>query len=211
VVSTAAQGSAIDAAVTAIQAGQPVVLPTDTVYGLCASPYREEVAKRIFRLKGRDESAPTALICSDLDMLFECVPELRGRSGRVARAMLPGPYTLIFPNPARRYRWLTGSSPETIGVRVPELPEPSRTVLDRVGAVIGTSANLTGGPDPRRLEDVPEEIRAGCAAVLDGGELPGIPSTVVDLTGPEPRVHREGVVPAAEALARAAQALSSAS
>jgi L-threonylcarbamoyladenylate synthase len=123
--------------------------------------------------------------------------------------MLPGPYTLIFPNPARRYRWLTGLSPETIGVRVPELPEPSRTILERIGAVIGTSANLAGGPDPRRLEDVPEEIRAGCAVAIDGGELPGIPSTVLDLTGPEPRVLREGVVPAADALAQAARALSS--
>ncbi len=185
------------------------MLPTDTVYGLCASPYREETARWLFRLKGRDESAPTALICSDLDMLFECVPELRGRSGRVARAMLPGHFTLIFPNPARRYPWLTGSSPDTIGVRVPELPEPSRTILDRVGAVIGTSANFPGGQDPRRLEDVPDEIRAGCAVVIDGGELSGTPSTVVDLTGSEPRVLRDGAVPAAEALARAAQALSS--
>jgi L-threonylcarbamoyladenylate synthase len=73
-------------------------------------------------------------------------------------------------------------------------------VLNVVGAVLATSANLHGGPDPRRLEDVPEEIRRGCGALVDGGGLPGTPSTVLDLTGPEPRVVREGAVPAWEAL-----------
>ena len=107
------------------------------------------------------------------------------------------------PNPAHRYRWLAGSTPEKIGVRVPELPGPAAEVLERVGALAATSANLHGGPDPRRLEDVPVEIRASAAAVVDGGELPGTPSTVVDVTGSKPRVVREGAVPAAEALERA--------
>jgi tRNA threonylcarbamoyl adenosine modification protein (Sua5/YciO/YrdC/YwlC family) len=199
----------IDEAVAAIQAGGVVVLPTDTVYGLVASPYREEPTRRLYRLKGRDESTPTALICSDLDMLFECVPELRGPARRLARALLPGRYTLVFPNPAQRFPWLTGSSPGTIGVRVPDLPEPGRTVLERVGALIGTSANLRGGPEPTRPEEVPEEIRAGCDVFLEGGDLSGVPSTVLDLTGPEPKVLREGAVPGVEAVAEAARALSS--
>jgi L-threonylcarbamoyladenylate synthase len=76
------------------------------------------------------------------------------------------------------------------------------SVLGRVGAVMATSANLAGGADPRRVEDVPAEIVTGCAAIVDGGELPGTPSTVLDLTGSEPRVLREGAVPADEALAR---------
>jgi L-threonylcarbamoyladenylate synthase len=198
-------------AVAAIRAGRPVVLPLDTVYGLCASPYREETASRVYRLKGRPESSAIALVCSDLDMVFECVPELRGRAGTVARALLPGPYTLIFPNPARRYRWLTGSNPETIGIRVPALTGEVADVLGQVGAVMATSANLAGGRDPRRPEDVPEEIRSGCAAFLSGGELPGIPSTVLDLTASEPVVVREGVVPAAEALAQVERALTPAS
>lgn len=192
----------IDQAVAAIRAGQPVVLPVDTVYGLCADPYREGPAWRMYSLKGRDTTQPSALLCSDLVTLFECVPELRGRAGTIARKLLPGPFTLVLPNPARRYRWLTGSSPETIGVRVPVLPDPSRAVLARVGAVVATSANVAGGPDPARLEDVPDEIRSACGAVLDGGELPGVPSTVIDLTGLEPKVLREGAVPAAQALAR---------
>ena len=194
----------IDAVVSALRGGQPVLLPTDTVYGLCGNPYREEYARRVYRVKGRDELQPTALVASDLELLFECVPELRGRSGVIARALLPGPYTLVLPNPARRFRWLTGGSPETIGVRVPRLAGDAKDVLDRVGAVMATSANLPGGRDARTLADVPAEIRSACAAELDGGELPGTPSTVIDFTGPEPRVLREGAGDAAEALAAAA-------
>lgn len=192
----------VDEAVAAIRAGKPVVLPTDTVYGLCTSPYRAEPVQHMYRLKGRDETQPTAMLASDLDVVFECVPELRGDAGPIARPLLPGPLTLVLPNPAQRFRWLTGTSPETIGVRVPELTGEARAIVEQVGAVAATSANLAGGPDPRRLEDVPEEIRSGCAALVDGGELPGIPSTVVDLTGPEPRVLREGAVPADEVLER---------
>ncbi len=137
-------------------------------------------------------------MAADLETLFECVPELRGR------AILPGPYTLILPNPTKRYPWLTGARPETIGIRVPELSGPGRAVLDAVGVVAATSANLPGRPDPRTLDEVPAEIREGCGALVDGGELSGTPSTVIDLTGPEPTVLREGAVPAEEALARLA-------
>ena len=192
----------VEQAVAGLKAGQPIVLPTDTVYGLCAWAFREEAARRLYRLKGRADVQPTALVASDVDALLECVPELRGRSARIARALLPGPYTLVLPNPGRRFRWLGGTNPETIGVRVPELPEPARAVVERVGAVAATSANRPGERDPRRLGDVPDDILAGCAAAIDAGELPGTPSTVVDLTGPEPRVLREGAVAAEEALAR---------
>jgi L-threonylcarbamoyladenylate synthase len=192
----------VDRGVGALRSGRPVILPTDTVYGLCANPYSEEPVRRAYELKGRDLVQPTALVASDVDMLLECIPELRGRVGRVLRALLPGPFTLVVPNPARRYRWLTGSNPEALGVRVPELPSPADAVLSRVGAVMATSANLVGGRDPARLEDVPQELLEGCAAAIDAGELPGIPSTVIDLTGEEPRVLREGVVPGAEVIAR---------
>jgi L-threonylcarbamoyladenylate synthase len=192
----------VDEAVDALRAGKPVVLPFDTVYGLAAEPYREESTLRLYKLKGRLERQPTALVAADLDYLLECVPELRGRAATLARQLLPGALTLVVPNPARRFRWLTGTSPETIGVRVPALTGPGGEVLARVGAVVATSANLPGEPDPRRLAEVPEKIRAGAAAVLDGGELPGAPSTVVDLTGPEARILREGAVPADEILRR---------
>jgi L-threonylcarbamoyladenylate synthase len=194
--------AAVEAAVAAIRAGKPAVLPTDTVYGLCASAYRADPVRALYRLKGRGEEQPTALVVADFELMLECVPELRGRTAVLARALLPGPYTLIVRNPARRYPWLTGSAPGTIGVRVPELTGTARFVLGRVGALAATSANLPGGPDPATLQEVPEEIRAGCAAVVDGGALPGVPSTVLDLTGSEPRVLREGAAPGADALDR---------
>jgi L-threonylcarbamoyladenylate synthase len=188
-------------AAEAIRAGRPVVLPTDTVYGLCADPEREDAAREVARLKGRGRRQPLALLAGGIDVLLERVPELERR---LLDALLPGPYTLILPNPARRYPWLTGES-ETIGVRVPDLPPAAAEVLREVGVVLATSANAHGGSDPRRVEDIPPEIRAACAAIVDAGELPGTPSTVLDLTGPEPRVLREGAVPAGEALARAAR------
>ena len=192
----------IEEAIAALRAGKPVVLPTDTVYGLCASPYREAPVRALYRLKGRSESQPTALVTADVDMLLECVPELRGRAGTIARTLLPGPYTLVLPNPARRFRWLCGATPDAIGVRVPQLSGRARAVIEAVGAVAATSANAPGGPDPARVEEVPEAIRAACAAVVDDGALPGTPSTVLEFTGAEPRVLREGAAPGAEAIAR---------
>jgi tRNA threonylcarbamoyl adenosine modification protein (Sua5/YciO/YrdC/YwlC family) len=197
-----------DAAVAAIRAGQVVLLPTDTVYGLCADAYRERPCLRLHAAKRRPEGMPVALLAADLDAILDAVPEARGRAAVVARALLPGPYTLVLPNPARRFRWLTGTRPETVGVRVPDLPPAALEVVRRVGAVAATSANLHGGPDPASLAEVPQEILAACGAVVDAGGLPGTPSTVLDLTGPEPAVLREGAVPAGEALARAREALS---
>jgi L-threonylcarbamoyladenylate synthase len=188
--------------VAAIRGGEAVILPTDTVYGLCASPCLEEAAARVYRLKGRPDAVPSAVLFSDLETLFECLPELSGQSCSYARALLPGPYTLVLPNPARRFRWLTGDAHESIGVRVPVVEGPLREVLAEVGAVTATSANRHQGPDPRRLDDVPREIREGCAAEIDGGELPGVPSTVVDLAGPKPKILREGAVPADEVFRR---------
>jgi len=191
----------IDSAVSALNAGKLVVLPTDTVYGLCANPYRSEPAEKIFDVKGRDQQQAIALVASDLEMLFECVPELRGRSATIARELLPGAYTLVFPNPARRYRWLTGARPETIGVRVPAVDGYGRQVLDRVGAVAATSANLHGQPDARSVADIPQEILGRVAEVVDAGELPGTPSTVIDYTGERPVVLREGAGDVERALA----------
>jgi L-threonylcarbamoyladenylate synthase len=199
--------SGVEEAVAALAAGQPVVLPFDTVYGLAADPYRSEPAERLYRLKERPQTQPSALVATDLDYLFECLPELRGRSATIARALLPGALTLIFPNPARRFRWITGTNQDAIGVRVPRLTGPGADVLARAGCVVATSANRPGEPDSARLEEVPEEIRAGVAVVLDGGLLPGTPSTVLDFTRDEPRVVREGAVPAEDALERASAAL----
>ena len=158
-------------AVAALRAGRAVILPTDTVYGLCALPAHEDV---LFDLKGRDRSKPVALLAAGVDALLESVP---GLDCSVLEQYLPGPYTLVFGD---------------VGVRVPKLPPVAAAVILEVGVVAATSANLAGGPDPRRVEDVPEEIRAACGAIVDAGELPGVPSTVIDLTTGEPRVLRQG-------------------
>jgi len=192
----------LTSAVEALRDGKPIVMPFDTVYGLAADPHREEATTRLYELKGRDLTAPSALVARDVDHLLECLPELQGRAAALARLLLPGPVTLVLPNPARRFRWLTGTNPEAIGVRVPDFDGPGAEVLAAVGALVATSANRPGGPDPKRLDEVPEDIRQGAAALVDGGELPGSPSTVIDLTGEKPRILREGALPAEEALRR---------
>jgi L-threonylcarbamoyladenylate synthase len=196
-----------DDTVAALRAGQLVVLPTDTVYGLCADACHEPPCRRLVAVKRRPESLPLQLLAVDLDAILDAVPEARGRAAVVARALLPGPYTLVLPNPARRFRWLSGSRPATIGIRVPALPPPAFDIVSRIGVVAATSANLHGEPDPRRIDDVPREILEACGAFVDAGELPGAPSTVLDLTGTEPVVLREGSVPAEKALARAREAV----
>ena len=195
-------------AITALRAGEPVLLPTDTVYGLCASADVEAAVERMYLLKGRRAGQPTALLAASWEALVERVPELRGRSATIARALLPGPYTLVLPNPARRCPGLPGRRPETIGVRIPELPDAAaaRRVVVAVGCLAATSANAAGGRDPAALNEVPQEIRAACVAV-DAGRLPGTPSTVLDFTGDGPVVLREGAAPAEDALARARAAL----
>jgi L-threonylcarbamoyladenylate synthase len=196
----------VEDAIAALKDGRVVVLPTDTVYGLCASA-PEEPVRNLYRMKGRAGTQPTALVASDVDTLVELVPELHGRAAVIARTLLPGPYTLVLPNPARRFPWLAGTTPEAIGVRVPAWPEKGARVLAAVGAVAATSANLPGGPDPARVEDVPDQLRNSAAAIVDAGPLVGTPSTVIDFTGDGPRVVREGAAPADDAIARVAAAL----
>jgi L-threonylcarbamoyladenylate synthase len=187
----------VEEAVAAIGEGRPVVLPTDTVYGLCTTPLAPQ---SLHRLKGRDADQPIALLAAQVEILLELVPEL---PDELVRKLLPGGLTLVFPNPERRFPLLAGSRPDTIGVRVPELGGVSQRIVTRVGAVAATSANLHGGPDPLRLDEIPDAIRRE-AVLVDGGELPGTPSTVVDLTGPEPVILREGAVLAAEVIERLA-------
>jgi L-threonylcarbamoyladenylate synthase len=151
-------------AVAALRAGKAVILPTDTVYGLCTLP---EHASLLAELKQRPAGMPVATIHLDVPA---GLPE-------EARALLPGPYTFVVDGQ---------------GIRVPVLPPEAARILAEIGPVAATSANLHGGPDPRRLDDVPALLREACGAEVDGGELPGVPSTVVDLDGPEPAVLRQG-------------------
>jgi L-threonylcarbamoyladenylate synthase len=190
----------IEDAVVAIRSGGLAVIPTDTVYGLACDPYRADAVARLVAVKGRSTEQPIAVVASSVEVLFDTLPEVDGRLRRVVSELLPGPYTLVLPNPAQRFPSLTGSRPETLGVRVPQVESVARTLLELLGAVAATSANVHGGADPRRVSDIPPEIVAA-AAVVDGGELPGTPSTVLDLAGPQPIVLREGAGAVTDALA----------
>lgn len=191
--------SSVVGTAVAVARGEPVVLPTDTVYGLACRPDDEDAVRSLSALKRRSPEQPIALVATSVEALRALVPEIS------ERGVLRGPFTTVVSNPQRRLPWLSGARPDTIGVRVPDVSGLTAELLEAVGVVAATSANLHGGPDPCRIEDVPPEILAAVGAVLDVGTLPGTPSTVVDLTGPEPRVLREGAVPAAEALARIGQ------
>jgi L-threonylcarbamoyladenylate synthase len=162
-----------------------VLLPADGVYGLCCA-VDEQAVHALYELKGRDRLQPTAVIAASIDALLDLVPELDRKS------VIRGPYTLVLPNPARRFPWLSGDRPEAIGVRVPVLPPETQAVLDAVGAVVATSANDPGKLAAASLDEIPERIRAAVGAEVDGGRLQGTPSTVIDFTGPEPRVLRQG-------------------
>lgn len=192
-------------AVAAIRDGRLAVIPTDTVYGLASAPHDVDAVASLSALKRRSPEQPIALVVAGVDALFELLP-LDEDDRAVVGALLPGPYTLVVPDPERRFSLLSGKAVGTIGVRVPAVEGVALDFLQAVGAVAATSANLHGSTDPRSLDDVPAEMRNACATV-DGGVLPGTPSTVVDLTASEPRVVREGAVTAAEALALIAASL----
>ncbi len=159
-----------------VAAGGVAVFPADTVYGLACDPENADAVAKLYALKGRPPDKPAAVMFFDL-------AELGDYGG-----LLPGGVTLLVANPERRYPLASTTDPETLGIRVPFLAPVGRPVLQ-------SSANLTGGPDARRLDEVPESIREGADLVIDGGELPGVPSTVIDLRTPgEWRIVRQGAV-----------------
>jgi L-threonylcarbamoyladenylate synthase len=160
--------------------GGVAVFPADTVYGLAADPDNADAVNRLYALKGRAPDKPAAVMFFDRDRALEALPELEPRTRHALTGLLPGPVTLLLPNPKGRYP-LAG---ETLGLRVPDLPALKLVAVP----VLQSSANHAGGPDPRRLVDVPEDIRSGADLVIDGGDLPGTPSTVIDLR----RYERDG-------------------
>jgi L-threonylcarbamoyladenylate synthase len=167
-----------------IAAGGVAVFPADTVYGLACDPDNPDAVARLYALKGRPPDKPAAVMFFDREQAL--LPELPSRTRAIMARLLPGAVTLLVPS--ERFPLAGGQG--TLGIRVPDIP-PLASV-----PVLQSSANVAGGPDARRLADVPEAIRRGADLVIDGGELPGTPSTVVDLRGDEPRIVRQGAVPA---------------
>jgi L-threonylcarbamoyladenylate synthase len=177
----------------ALRAGALAIVPTDTVYGIGCAAGHIEACRQLYAVKARPSDQPIAIVLGSVaELLDQALPELPGRVRDLCRRALPGPLTLVVPNPGRRFPYLCGSAPEKIGVRVPHLAAEVATLADAVGGLALTSANLRGEPAPGRFEDVPEELRALAAVAIDGGEVGGTPSSVIDVTGPDPVLLRRG-------------------
>jgi len=157
-----------------IAGGGVAVFGADTVYGLACDPERRDAVERLYALKGRAPDKPSAVMFFDAELAVAALPELGVRTRALMGRLLPGGVTLLLPNPRGRFP-LAGAG--ALGVRVPDVP----ALRGVRRPVLQTSANEAGAPDARRLDEVPEAIRAGSDLVLDAGELPGTPSTVIDL------------------------------
>jgi L-threonylcarbamoyladenylate synthase len=174
------------------------LFPADTVYGLATEPDSAEGVRRLYALKGRRPDKPAAVMFFRLELALAALPELPGRTRAAVDHLLPGGVTLLLPNPTRRFPLACADTPEVLGVRVPALDRALAPLTAVSWPVLQSSANLAGAPEARTIEQVDPAVRDGVDLALDGGELPGTPSTVVDLTRfeqGESEVLREGAVP----------------
>ncbi len=164
-----------------VTGGGIAVFPTDTVYGLCCDPDDEHAPRRMYGLKGRPAARACAVMYFSLEPALEALGEMLDAERRALRALLPGPVTVLLDNRVPRFTAACRSDPTTLGLRVPRLPEHVAALGTIAGAVMQSSANMSGEPDARSLAEVPRSLLDGVDLVLDGGELPGTPSTVIDL------------------------------
>ena len=165
-----------------IGVGGVALFPADTVYGLATEPDSAEGVRRLYALKGRRADRPAAVMFFRLELALAALPELPGELQRTLERLLPGGVTLLVPNPRRRFPLACADAPETLGLRVPQLDGALAPLAAVSWPVLQSSANRSGESDARRIEDVDPAMARGVDLILDGGELPGTPSTVVDLT-----------------------------
>jgi tRNA threonylcarbamoyl adenosine modification protein (Sua5/YciO/YrdC/YwlC family) len=157
--------------------GGIAVFPADTVYGLGCDAQDAIAVRRLYALKHRSMSKPSAVMFFDLALALEALPELGPQTSSALGRLLPGAITVLLPNPSRRFGLACGEDPATLGLRVPVVPQ-----LEGVRwPVLQSSVNLAGGFEARRLSEVPEPLRRAADMLIDGGELPGVASTVLDL------------------------------
>lgn len=157
--------------------GGVAVFPADGLYGLACDPLDAAAIARIHEIKGRDDGKPSAVMYFSPLSMRELVEGLGSRTALATAALLPGPVTLVVANPEGRYPLACREDGTRLGVRLIGGP-----LAGAMCPVFQTSANLSGEPAPSRFEDVAEEIVAAADLAIDGGELTGLPSTVVDLT-----------------------------
>lgn len=169
-----------------ILGGGVVLFGSDTVYGLACNPLDADAISRLYELKRRPPAKASAVMFFDLDAAFAALSGGLGSRTRTAlQFLMPGGVTALLPNPGRLFPLACGEDPDTLGLRVISVGE-----LEGVRVpVMQSSANLAGGPEARLLDDVAESLRGGVDLVIDGGDLPGTASTVVDLREYE---HGEG-------------------
>jgi L-threonylcarbamoyladenylate synthase len=174
--------------------GGVTIFPADTLYGLACDPLNAPAVERIHSIKGRDEGKPSAVMYFSPLAMRELISALGERSRQALSALLPGPVTLVIANPDQRYPLASRDNPERLGVRLIEGPlSGTRT------PIFQTSANRSGESAPRSFEGIDEQVLAGADVAIDGGELLGAPSTVVDLSELDSsgrwEVLREGALP----------------
>ncbi len=163
-----------------VRSGGVALFPADTVYGLGCDPGDPGAIERMYKLKGREGGRPSAVMFFSLDLALESLPRPGERTSAAIGRLLPGPVTVVLPD---RGGSLSSAAGELgLGVRVPRLEGVLAALARMPLPVLQTSANPSGAPDAARLSDVDTEIVSGVDIVLDGGELSGLPSTVVDLT-----------------------------
>jgi len=195
--------SEVEAFERCLAAGGLAVFPADTVYGLACDPEDRCALERLYLLKRRDRRKPSAVMYFDLELALSALPEIGRRSREAMRRLLPGAVTVLLGNPEGRFPLACGNDHATLGLRVPLVP----SLAGMRGPVLQSSANFAGGPDPRRVSDVPALIRAAADLVIDAGELPGTPSTVVDLRRYDDDGAWEVVRPGAVAVSELERAL----
>jgi L-threonylcarbamoyladenylate synthase len=163
-----------------VAAGDVAIFPADTLYGLACDPLNREAAERIHRIKGREEDKPSAVMYFSPLALRELVSGLGPRTAATVSALLPGPVTLVVANPEHRYPLACREDRERLGLRLIEGP-----LAGAMCPIFQTSANLSGESAPSGFADLPAAIVAGADLAIDGGELTGLPSTVVDVAAIE--------------------------
>jgi len=162
---------------SSISKGEVVLFPSDGVYGLACDPLNEKAIERIHQIKGRDDGKPSAVMYFSPLAMRELIRDLGQKVGEAAGRLLPGPVTLIVPNPRHRYPLACREDPSRLGFRVIDGPLSGARC-----PIFQTSANLSGEPSPSSFKGVVPEVREEVDLAIDGGLLPGLPSTVVDLT-----------------------------
>ena len=187
----------LDDAVAALANGMPVILPTDTVYGVAVDPGRPGATARLFAVKERPTDVPLPVLVADAEQAFSLVADVPPLAARLAEACWPGGLTIVLPRRPGLGWDLGGPDDATIGVRVPDHEIPRRLARE-VGPLATTSANRHGRPTPETAAEAAAELGDGVAVVVDGGRCTGAPSTVVIIDGAGLRVVREGRVSRAE-------------